>query len=267
MAYFQRDSFKMHYEIFPKRASMATLFIHGNLASNRWWMPALEIWKPRPNAKDAAGPLLLGEWRGCGKSSAPRSIDELQMDVLARDYVELLQSLNIAKVNVVAHSTGCLIALFAMLREPERFHRVVFLDPVTAKGLQLGPEMRAAFLQMGRDRAFCQTIMASTIHNVDQTSPLFQGLVDDSFGVAPLIWEGMPVVLSKVDIRNEVRALKHPVLILRGESDPLIPKEDCLELAALLPQAQFQELKGHGHSCNVEDPRLFVELASTFLFE
>ena len=64
----------MNYEVHLGMAPVDTLFIHGNLGSNRWWYPSLEIWKSQPQGQ---GRMILAEWRGCGQSGAPASEAEL----------------------------------------------------------------------------------------------------------------------------------------------------------------------------------------------
>ncbi|MGZ6468737.1 MAG: alpha/beta fold hydrolase, partial [Bdellovibrionota bacterium] len=60
--------------------------------------------------------------------------------------------------------------------------------------------------------------------------------------------------------------IKQQVLVLHGQFDTLLPKELSQELANLLPNGKFFEIPGRGHSTNVEDPELFVNLTKNFLF-
>lgn len=264
MPIFERDALKMHYEVMPGLVPENTLLIHGNLASNVWWEPAVLVWKSLASGKDWKGSLVLAEWRGCGSSQGPATEAELDMELLARDYVELLRHLGVPRVGVIGHSTGGLIALLAMAQAPELFRAAVLLDPVSPTGARLSPELLAAMARMSRDRGLCAAIMGATIHGNDPASPLFQRIVDGAFGVHPLIWQGVPRALDGIDYRPLTSAIRRPVLVLHGEHDQILPITDSEALAKLLPAGRFERLDGQGHSCNVENPARFVDAVQRF---
>lgn len=266
MAKIPLEGFGMNVDVQPGLAPMDTLFIHGNLASNTWWQPSLEIWtkEAKPTFE---GRMIFGEWRGCGQSDAPKTEADLHPKAMASDYVRLLRHLNVKKACVVGHSTGGLIALYAMLEAPELFHRAFLLDPVGATGVKFEAPMYDAFTQMSKDRAFTEAVMGGTIYGNDPKNPLFQKIVDDTFGVAKEIWHGIPNVLRDIDITSELSKIKQPILVTHGEHDNVLQKQESVALAEGLPNARFMEIKGQGHSTNFENPRLFVSLVNEFLYE
>lgn len=259
-------NYGMNVDVTNSVLPMDTIFLHGNLASNTWWEPSLEIWKK--NAKPGLeGRFIAAEWRGYGKSEAPKTEEELHPAALAEDYIQLCDKLGIKKACLVGHSTGGLIALFAMLKAPHLFERAVLLDPVGATGVQFGPEMYAAFTQMSEDRAVTEAVMNGTIHGNDMKSPLFQRIVDDTFGAAKINWHGVPKMLHITDISKDLGKIRHPVLVLHGQHDPIIPVESSQTLAAGLPNATLDIMKDQGHSANIENPALFVAKVNSFLFQ
>lgn len=268
MPFAQLDHFKMHYEVFEGIVPHDTLVIHGNLASNRWFYPAVASWQ-LSSAKDhflLPGRLILAEWRGCGNSSAPSSRDELKLEVLANDYINLLNYLGVSKCSVIGHSTGGAIALLAMARAPQRFDRAVLLSPIGPKGIGFSEAAQKGFTRMSKDRKFCESRLDHTIHNNNKNGELFNLLVDDAFNVASENWLGIPHHLSKLDITADVKRVEHPVQILHGEFDNVLPLEGSRELESLLPNAKLIELKDQGHSACFENPQLFVKLTNGFLY-
>ncbi|MBK9295082.1 MAG: alpha/beta hydrolase [Oligoflexia bacterium] len=261
MSFFDNGKYKISFNQIPLVSNQNILFIHGNLSSNTWWQPTLEYW----NKNKGPGSLVFAEWRGCGGSDGPLSLEDLKVENLALDYINLLEHLKINKTHLVGHSTGGIIALKALSLRPELFEKVVLLDPVAPWGFQAPPELMAAFKQMQSDKNFCAMVMGSTIYGNDANSELFKKIVDDAFNVHPLIWQGIPEVLSKIDFKSELSKIKHPVLILHGEFDQILSKKDSEELNRLLPNSTYKELKAQGHSCNVENPKLFVQLTQKFL--
>lgn len=261
------SSFEMNADVIEGLMPFDTLFIHGNLASNTWWQPTVAELEIRKNhaAKPPEGKWIAAEWRGCGKSAAPKSEEELNPRELAKDYLALLDSLDVKKACAVGHSTGGVIALCAALIDPSRFEKIVLLDSVGASGVQFGPEMYDAFTQMSQSREFCAAVMGGTIHENDASSPLFQRIVDDAFGIAKINWHGVPRQLHTFNIADQVSQIKTPVLVLHGELDPVIPLDTGKTLAAQLPNARLEILTGQGHSPNVENPKLFVDHLLKFL--
>ncbi len=242
------------------------MFIHGNLASNNWWKPTIQLLQSRYKGEEP-GSAAFGEWLGCGQSSAPQSAQDLDMKSMARDYVAMCKGLGLREVNLVGHSTGGLIALCALLEEPDLFRKVVLLDPVGASGIQFGKEMYDAFTKMSEDRGFCDSIMASTIHRCDVNNSLNQQLFKDAFSVHPMIWHGIPDALKQIDIRSDLGKIRQPTLVLHGEFDQLLPVEESKAIAKGVEHGEFVEIKGQGHACNVENPQKFVDLMCEFLFE
>ncbi len=267
MAIFQHREKRVHYDLHGGLVPEDTLFLHGNLASNNWWLPTINQLKVRYKQGGHGGGAAFAEWIGCGKSSGPQTQDDLDMFSLARDMIALVKGLGLTDVNLVGHSTGGLIALCAMIEAPEIFRRAVLLDPVSAAGVQFGPEMYDAFTLMQKDRNFCATVMAGTITNCNPQDPYMQQLFADAHGVNEKIWHGIPNSLKNIDIRKDLKKIEQPVLVLHGELDVLLPIAGSREIASAIPHGEFMEIKGQGHSCNVENPQKFVDLMCDFLFD
>jgi 3-oxoadipate enol-lactonase len=263
MSLFQHHGKTLHYTIENNAFREDVFFIHGNLASTRWWQPAFEQLGREQDAT-MQGRLVAADWVGCGKSSAPRNSDDLVMRSLAMDHIALIRAIGLTNVHLVGHSTGGLIALYAMMLAPELFTKALLLDPVSAEGVKLSPEVIEAFKKMSTDRAFCEIVMSSTVHGRDPKDPIMQGIVSDAFGVNPMIWTEIPKHLTDVDIRREIKRITQPTLVLHGELDQVLPEAGSREIAKLIPGARFELLKGRGHSTNVEDPALFVEKMKGF---
>lgn len=257
----------INYEVHPGLAIENVFFIHGNLASNRWWYPAQEFWQQSSKGKNYTGSLIYAEFRGCGLSSAPGSDADVDMHLFADDFIALVRSLNIGPVHLVGHSTGGLIVPLMLAKAPELFIKAVMLDPVSAQGVTFDPKMIGAFEQMKVDKDLVGVVLGSTIHGNDPDSVFFKTVVvEDAFKAVKSVGHLVLKAIDQFDVREEVSKIPHSVLVLHGEHDNLLDVNESRKFAALIKNAEFRILEGQGHCMNVEDPEKFVKTVQQFLF-
>ena len=115
--------YKVSYEVHENSAPQNLLFLHGNIASNRWWYPALaELNKTfAASARPLAGRMVLAELRGCGQSPALPADYVMKCDDLVSDFISLTEGLELQDVTIVGHSTGGLVACLMLARRPDLF--------------------------------------------------------------------------------------------------------------------------------------------------
>lgn len=254
----------VHFEIREGLSPRSILFIHGNLASNRWWIPMEEEWRKSPVRGE--GCLVYAEFRGCGQSAAPRSDSEVDMHIFAEDFIAVIRRLNRGPFSIVGHSTGGLIAALMLAKAPELFDRAVLLDPVGATGVTFDASMIQAFEQMKVDKGLTSAVIGSTIYQNNAEASFFKDvIVEDAFSAVKAVGHLVLKALDGLDVRQELAKVSHPVLVLHGEHDQLLPMKDSQALAALLPRGQFEVLPGAGHCANIEKPQMFTAKVQEFL--
>jgi pimeloyl-ACP methyl ester carboxylesterase len=249
---------KLHCEKHPDLSKQNILFIHGNLASTTWWKPTLVEWKKRGGL--GTGSLIFADWRGCGKNPAQAADQIFTIEDLARDYLSLLNGLDVHDVAVVGHSLGGLIALQMMALEPRRISRAALLDSVGVKGVIFDDSMYDAFRQMALNRELTETVILGTVLNHDHLDHnLKTQMVDDAFKAVGGIGSSVLEILKTVNLVDAVAKIKVPTLILHGQKDQVIPLKDSEYLAELMPNGRLEILPESGHCWNVEDPAAFVQ--------
>jgi pimeloyl-ACP methyl ester carboxylesterase len=255
------------------------LAIHGNLGCANW----LDLAMPLLPANIR---VIAAEWRGCGDSDKPEPAADYSnyaMSVHARDHLALLDSLGIEKCHLYGHSTGGIIASHMLTMAPERFGKVLMLDPVTPLGLQLDPGQVDVMTGMKSDRAVCFAGLASAAPTLfrreafaagrapefaESTSiaqrELFSLLVEKTQLLSDGIWFGTPHNLAAEweagapDARMEAMTQEH--LILYGKMDYWIPREHIDIMVQRLPNARLEIFPYVGHSMNLEQPQLFARI-------
>jgi pimeloyl-ACP methyl ester carboxylesterase len=258
------------------------VFIHGNLASKDW-IEASASFFPR-------GIRVIGiDWRGCGDSDKPppeAGYANYSMQQHANDMLAALDTLDIAVCHLATHSTGGIIAARMLLAQPQRFGKVLALDPVTPLGLPFGPAQTAVFNAMMHSRAVTRAVMATAAASLFQPNTLAQGqvplfrdglaeihafferILEQTFSVAEGVWLGTPYNLNLEFERRELAPqmpnITHEHLVLWGELDGWIPLEDLRSMAAAMPNCRLVQVPGVGHSMNLEQPALFAGYFGAF---
>lgn len=267
------------------RAAPQTLvFIHGNLACADWFELA---------AQHLPAELrVLGiDWRGCGESDKPEPAADYgnySIEQHADDMLAVLHALEITRCHLATHSTGGIISLHMLLREPERFDKVVALAPVGPQGLRFPDPSYAFFHIMKASREKTKKGLALTAPTLfcpesleggeaavyaptasEEQRRLFERLTDKAFAVSDGIWFGTPMSLNHAwetgSLRPHMASIAHPHLILWGALDPFIPRADLDEMAATMPRCRLEVSTDVGHSMLIEKPERYAQALSQFL--
>ncbi len=256
------DGFNIRYQQESWPVSENVLFVHGNLASCEWWEPTLAALKDQPG-DEGLGTLLSADWRGYGLSRGMKSAAEIDFSRFAADYIELIEKLELSRVNIVGHSTGGMIAMLAILQRPDLFKSLVLLDSVGARGLELQfplTQVLAHFDLLSKDRSYFERVLATTIKGVDVESEHFRKILNVTWGCDRVAWVSVPEHLStKIDFTDRLAELRLPTLILHGEEDLVLPATGSEKLHRQIGGSKLKILRGRGHSYNLEAP---VEFAS-----
>jgi len=257
---------------------VTVVFIHGNLASKDWISLAAPLFP--------VGLRVIGiDWRGCGDSERPAPLPDYanySMEQHAQDMLAALDELKIPFCHLATHSTGGIIAARMLLMRPERFGRVLALDPVTPLGLAFNAEQIGLFRAMMTSREVTRTMMATAAVSLFEPKSLapsstvpvfregigeaqaffFERLLEQTFGVSEGIWIGTPFNLNlereSGELARRMGEIRQPHLVLWGEKDGWIPLEDLKRMASAMPNCRLVTAPGVGHSMNLEQPALYA---------
>ncbi|WP_407154989.1 alpha/beta fold hydrolase [Bradyrhizobium sp. STM 3557] len=105
------------------------LLLHGRNFPSSYWAPVIKT------LSDAGFRVVVPDQIGFGKSSKPNGA--LHFDNLARNTIALLDHLGIAKAEVVAHSTGGMVAVRIARAYPDRVAHLVLTAPIGLEDYRL----------------------------------------------------------------------------------------------------------------------------------
>jgi pimeloyl-ACP methyl ester carboxylesterase len=232
------------------------LAVHGNLGCADWL--ALVLPQLPPDVR-----VIAAEWRGCGESDKPLpavDFSNYSMATHAQDMLNLLDALGIQRCHLYGHSTGGIICSYMLVKQPERFGKVLMLDPVTplGPGARGGPDRRAdadeerprhLLCRDGERRADAvprrdpgpRPAAAVRPDGLGAQRQLFERIIERTTVLSDGIWFGTPQNLAKEwtsrALAAQIPAMTHEHLVLCGKLDYWVPREHFDEMARRLPSA------------------------------
>ncbi len=217
------------------------VLLHGGLANSDYWGKQVAALAPRHL-------VILVDSRGHGRST--RDARPYGYDLMADDVAALLDSLHIAKADVVGWSDGAIVGLDLALRHPERVGKVVaFAANTMTSGVQEGVEKNPTFARFiaraGHEYARLSATPKEYKAFVAQISRM---------------WETEP---NWTDA--QLKTIRSSVLVVDGDHDEAIKRAHTEYIAATIPGAKLVILPDTSHFAFLQNPTLFNATVLHFL--
>lgn len=229
----------MHYAVHGSGAPV--LLVHGGLAHG-------DVWGAQVAALRTGRTVIVADTRGHGRSG--RGTGDLGYQLMASDYLDLLDHLGIARTALVGWSDGAIIGLDIAIRHPERLTRF-FADGMNATAE--GVDMAAA-----RDPIFADfdARMAADYQRMSPTPDGWRALKRDVLG----LWAREPAYSP-----GQLAAIPVPTAVVIGEHDRMIRRDHTDALAATIPGARKVVLPGVSHFGLLQDSARYNAAMLAFL--
>ena len=210
--------------------------------------------------------VFVPDQRGHGDSEKPECC--YTVDDYAADVVAFMDAVGVEEATIVGDSSGGLLAQRVALNYPHRLsHLVLIGSPTTLvnndAARQVGKEMLA--LTDPISPTFVREFVLGTIHDPIPEDFLSR-LVSESLKVPARVWRGywQGVVLT-TDDSARLGEIDAPTLILWGELDVLLPREEQERRAAAIPNATFKVYPETGHLAHWVRPEWVARDLETFM--
>jgi len=187
---------------------------------------------------------------GFGRSSLPDWIDSV--DDIAHIYLELMDRMDLKRIDLVGFSIGGWIAAEIATKVPERLVRLALIGPV---GVKTGSPDK---LDIPDVFAMPATKLNILRFHDPRKNPVDLGAMPDeelqivarnAETLALLTWEPY---MHNPKLRHRLHRVDLPALFLRGASDGIVSAEYLDRYAALLPKAKIETIAEAGHLPHVE---------------
>lgn len=233
------NGIQMYYAVYG--AGDPILLIHGGLGhADIWANQVIELSKTHK--------VIVGDSRGHGRST--RDEKPYGYDLMASDYLALLDFLKVDKTALVGWSDGGIIGLDIAMSNPERLTKLFAqaanvtvdgVDPAVATNATFGTYIE----RMGKDYA-----------KFSKTPDQYNAFVEQ----ISKMWASEPAWT-----KEQLAAIKVPTAIVLGDHDEAITRVHTDYMAATIPGAKLIILKDASHFAMLQDPAGYTKAVLDFL--
>jgi 3-oxoadipate enol-lactonase len=249
------------YEAAGDPSSPTLVFLHGIGGAARAWRGQLETFSDRYRA-------MAWDMPGYG-GSAP--LPSVSIAALADALQDFLQQVGVTKPILVGHSIGGMIVQQLLVKSPHIAGAVVLAQTSPAFGKPDGDwqksfiDARLGPLDRGETLA---TLAPTLVKELVGDDPDVSGMeiARDCMACVPdTTYRATMLALMGFDLRNALKKIAVPTLVLSGSKDNNAPAPMMAKMASYIPSATFVELDGVGHLANLERPGAFNAALDSFL--
>jgi non-heme chloroperoxidase len=250
---------RLHYAQRGDRGGRAVLFLHAYSDSWFSFSRVLALLSPSYHA-------FAPDQRGHGDSEKPGCC--YTVEDFAADVDAFMDAFGIDQATLVGHSSGAMIAQRVALSYPQRVSRLVLIGSPTTllhNEALMGLRKEMLALEDPIPPEFVREFQESAIHQ-PVPEEFLDTVVSESLKVPARVWrdywEGVVLTVDHVARLGEIEA---PTLILWGEQDALVPREQQERLAAAIPEATLKTYPDTGHAVHWEHPEQVVRDLEAFM--
>jgi 3-oxoadipate enol-lactonase len=257
MPTFTSQNAEINYQTFGDASKPAIVFSN-SLGTN------FSMWQAQIDFFSQDHFVICYDTRGHGASSAPQG--PYTIDQLGQDVVNLLDHLNTEKAAFCGISMGGLTGQWLAIHKPSRFSHVVVCNTAAKIGQEQAWNDRAALV---REQSLAP--IASTAASRWFTEPFVQSNPDIVAKLSNDLGAGSPEgyascceALAKADVREQLKDISVPVLIVAGQQDPVTTVTDGEFMQQRIAGSQLFEINA-SHISNIEQPEAFNQAIKAFI--
>jgi pimeloyl-ACP methyl ester carboxylesterase len=262
----------------------AVVLLHGRNFPSSYWAPVIRT------LSDAGYRVVVPDQIGFGKSSKPTG--ELHFDTLARNTIALLDHLQIARADIVAHSLGGMLGVRIARAYPDRVAHLLLAAPIGLEDYRFYvPPTPTEKILENEDKLTAEGYRKQLETNYslklppDQVTPFIDARFNIKDSAEYPRWLRAFVssgqMIYREPVVHEIPLITEPTLFIMGADDhnapgrPNAPEalrskmghnaELAQALAAKMPNARAEVIANAGHLVFLDAPQKFDELMLGFL--
>lgn len=232
-----------------------------------------ESWLPFHERLMQRARMIAPAHPGCAQSDENGDVETIE-DVVFH-YLEVLDALALKEFDLVGSCVGGWIAAELAARHPEKIRKLVLIGAagLFVEDAPIGDLFMMAQAERGMSYADLREMLFSRADHPKALEffPDGRGELEDELRRYQMLRFGSrigfrPPYFYNRSLRNRLRRVSAPALILWGEDDRMVPLSHGESYARRMPKAgQLKVIKQAGHSVLVESPDLAAQMILDFL--
>jgi 3-oxoadipate enol-lactonase len=241
----------------------ALVLLHGFPLDRRMWDAQVERLSEHYR-------VIAPDFRGFGQSM--RS-DPFTIESLADDIHVFLEQL-VAKPCVLAGlSMGGYVALAYAKKFAKDLRGLILVDTKAEADTPQGKEARAKMIELVRasgpkavaDQMVPKMLAAGTIQSRPDVAKQLRTLMENC--PAHTIEYALAAMRDRADRTAELASINIPTLVVVGDADAITPPDVAEKMAAAIPGAKLETIRGAGHMSPMEQPEQVNRAIERFMTE
>jgi 3-oxoadipate enol-lactonase len=189
--------------------------------------------------------IVTPDLRGFGQSTTVKT--QYSIVDMADDIIGLLDHLGIERTAIAGHSMGGYVALAFAKKYP---NRVSGLGLISSQAAGDPPDRKEGRYKTASDVAekgvgVVVEAMTPKLSADARVQAFVRGVIEKQSKDGVI--GALKAMAEREDLTSILSSFKFPFLLIHGDADALIPVDRAKEIKAIVPSAQFVELKGAGH--------------------
>ena len=264
MPAFELNNFSMHYDVYGNGEPV--ILIMGITAPGAVWEAHREVWQENFQC-------ITADNRGVGQTDKPAG--DYSSAMMADDYANLIDHLNLEKAHIVGCSMGSIIAQQLALRHPEKVKSLVLM----CSWARCDSYAKSTFEHMKQCKAhltpaaFMEWIQLIIFHKRSWDNPEFsQSMIDGRNDASidpnpqPLHGlEGQAAACIEHNTLDQLENITVPTLLIGGEDDIFTPRWMAEELHTGITNSELHLYPESGHAFHWENLEDFNQRVITFI--
>lgn len=254
------DNLHLHY--WRAGSGSPVIMLHGVTDNGRCWGRTADTLAQEFD-------VILVDQRGHGQSSAPEI--GYRLDDHAADVYGLIDALNLQHVMLIGHSLGACVTLRAACNNPDKFSRIVLIDPPMPDSPQnVDAEKRYEWFGWLRDfqsKTIDELMEQNRASHPQWSDDEIRFMAESKHQVSPVLWGANGAILDTY-WRDEMKKVSDmPVLLICGEPGlgSAIRRERATEALSILQNGESVMIEGAGHIVHLDQYEATIETLLTFL--
>lgn len=237
---YERGDYTMAFSEFAGPATRTFVLIHGIGMGRITFEEVAQV-------LSGMGKVIVPDLPGFGDSPEPGTAATIEASAdLIKHFIDDEAT---GRVTLVGHSMGTQIVAELAHRHPQAIDTLVFIAPT------INRHERSATKQAAR--------MVQDLYG-ESPKVLVEGVVEYT-KTSPLWFANKLRLMLDHRIEDICPEITTPTLVMRGETDHVCPRDWVQEVAAALPDSEYQEIPDRGHEAIIKSPEPVASMVLEFV--